>query len=752
MKWMTDRSLQVSVGLIIVIIVLIFASHYMMKARQTNGDNIMPEKESTESETANAPPAQPKKKGPNHLALEKSPYLLQHADNPVDWYPWSEGAFAKAERENKPIFLSIGYSTCHWCHVMERESFEDIEVAALMNDAFVCIKVDREERPDIDDIYMTVCQMMTGGGGWPLTIIMTPDKKPFFAATYIPKRDRYGRTGLFNLIPNIKSAWINRQTEVLKSADQAVNALKQAVNLRYESSSTKDLAASAFNQLASRFDAVNGGFGDQPKFPSAHNLLFLIRYWHRTGDEQSLRMAETTLQKMRSGGIFDQIGFGFHRYSTDSRWFIPHFEKMLYDQAMLAMAYTEAYQATGNKSYRATAEEILEYVLRDMTDEKGAFYSAEDADSDGEEGKFYMWSLAEINKLLSRKEAEAAAGFFGILETGNLPHKTSTNSEPLNVLAETVTAAKAASDLGIDEKSLNILLESARSKLFASRSRRIRPYKDDKILTDWNGLMIAALAKASRAFDEEKYLISAKKAAGFIVDRLEYSQGGLLHRYRSGDASIRSSIDDYVFFIWAMLELYEASFDASYLEKAVTLNNFLISHFWDEKNGGFFYTPDFREPLLARNKQLYDGAIPSGNSAALFNILRIARLTADPVMEQRASAMSEALAGAASKNPAAHTFFVSALDYAAGPSVEIVIVGSEDSRERKAMIRSLNGIYMPGAVVLSKSDESQKVIGELAPFTRDLISIDGRTTAYVCQNHACDLPVGSTEELMARLR
>ncbi len=459
----------------------------------------------------------------NRLKNEKSPYLLQHADNPVDWYPWGPEAFEKARQEDKPIFLSIGYSTCHWCHVMEHESFEDEEVARLLNQTFVSIKVDREERPDIDQLYMTVAQLMTGGGGWPLNIFMTPDKEPFFAATYIPKENRYGRLGLMELIPRVDELWRTSRQELLSSADRIVAALKQVSESQGSSLLDASVLDKAYQQLLDSFDKDLGGFGSAPKFPSPHNFYFLLRYWQRSGREEALDMVEKTLQAMRAGGIYDHVGFGFHRYSTDAGWLVPHFEKMLYDQALLTLAYTEVFQATGKSFYQTTAREILSYILRDMQSPEGAFYSAEDADSEGEEGKFYLWSYDELENLLSDRELDHLVRHFGIKPEGNFLDQDGGSSSGLNILHWSRRANEAQEDF-----------EAIRKKLFDYREKRIHPLKDDKILTSWNGLMIAALARAGGAFSEKAYTDAAEKAASFILAQMRDGRGRLLHRFRGG--------------------------------------------------------------------------------------------------------------------------------------------------------------------------------------------------------------------------
>ena len=454
---------------------------------------------------------------PNRLIHEKSPYLLQHAYNPVDWHAWNEEAFQKARAENKPIFLSVGYSTCHWCHVMEKESFEDSEVAALMNEAFVSIKVDREERPDIDHVYMTVCQMMTGSGGWPLTIVMTPYKKPFFAATYIPKASRFGRPGMMELIPRISEVWRNRNKEVLESAENMTTALQSMEKENPGDPLEAGVLDKAYQELAQRFDKTYGGFSGAPKFPTPHNFLFLLRYWMRSGRLNALNMVEKTLHEIRWGGIFDQIGFGFHRYSTDKEWLVPHFEKMLYDQAMLALAYLETYQATGNTLYADTAKEIFAYVLRDLRSPEGGFYSAEDADSEGVEGKFYVWTEQELRKILPPGDADLLVRVFHIQKEGNFREEASGKSLGANIFYTGRSLEDMASELNVSAQDLKKRIECARSRLFEAREKRIHPHKDDKILTDWNGLMIAALARGTQVLGEKTYADAAGSAVEFIL-------------------------------------------------------------------------------------------------------------------------------------------------------------------------------------------------------------------------------------------
>ncbi len=688
----------------------------------------------------------------NRLKCEKSPYLLQHAENPVDWYPWGPEPFEKARREDKPIFLSIGYSTCHWCHVMAHESFEDHEVAALMNEVFVSIKVDREERPDLDTIYMTICQMMTGSGGWPLTIIMTPDKKPFFAGTYFPRESRMGRIGMLDLVPRIKEIWIARRDEVVKSADRITAALQEAPYGAPSEELGEPILKGAYEQLAQRFDEQYGGFGDGPKFPTPHNLLFLLRYWRRTGNAKALRMVENTLHAMRRGGMYDHVGFGFHRYSTDRSWLVPHFEKMLYDQALLAMAYTEAYQATGREEYAQTARETFSYVLRDMRSPTGAFYSAEDADSEGEEGKFYLWTEGEIRQILPAEEADLIIRAFNIEKGGNFNEEATGKRMGRNILALKRGLHEIASGLEIPEEQLKMRLEDARGRLFAAREKRIHPQRDDKILTDWNGLMIASLAKGARVIDEPRYTEAAEQALDFILNTMCNPDGRLLHRYRDGQAALPAYVDDYAFLIWGMLELYETTFAARYLKTALNLNDDLLKHFWDDEGGAFYFTADDAEELLARQKDIYDGAIPSGNSVAALNLLRLGRITAETNFEEKAVKIGRAFSKAVTQSPSAYTQLMVAVDFAIGPSYEVVIAGNSGAEDTNAMVRALRTHFLPNKIVLFRPAERESPdIIRLAEYTKYLSSIDGKATAYVCLNYHCRLPTSDRGKMLELL-
>ncbi|MFQ5679245.1 MAG: thioredoxin domain-containing protein [Gemmatimonadota bacterium] len=687
---------------------------------------------------------------PNRLAAEKSPYLLQHATNPVDWYPWGEKAFERARAEDRPIFLSIGYSTCHWCHVMERESFEDPGVAALLNDSFVSIKVDREERPDIDGVYMTVCQMMTGSGGWPLTLVLTPDKKPFFAGTYFPRESRHGRIGMLDLLPRLRLAWQERRGEILGSADSVVATLRRPVGEPGRELGERVLE-NAFRGLAANYDDRQGGFGRAPKFPTPHAFLFLLRYWRRFGDERALEMVEGSLRAMRRGGIFDQVGFGFHRYSTDARWLVPHFEKMLYDQALLTLAYVEAYQATGREEHSRVARETLTYVLREMRDPSGGFHSAEDADSEGREGRFYLWTEEELGAALG-EEAELAREVYGVRSEGNFAEEVTGSFTGENILHLPRPLGSVAAELGLSEADLEARLERVRRRLFEARERRARPPRDDKILTDWNGLMVASLARAARVLEEEAYLEAARTAAGFLLETLRDAEGRLLHRFRDGEAAVRATANDYAYLLWGLVELYEASYEVRWLRAATDLADGLVAHHWDEVGGGFFLTANDAEVLPVRQKEIYDGALPSSNSVAYLGLLRLARLTGATELESYAARLEEAFATAVGRAPAAETLFLTALDLRLGPTQEVVVVGDRGAEETRRLLEPLRSGFFPRAVVLFKpAGEPHAELEEVAPFTRQLTAAAGQAAAYVCREFACQAPVGQREELLAAL-
>lgn len=708
----------------------------------------------------------------NRLIREKSPYLLQHASNPVDWYPWGEEAFAAARQLDRPVFLSIGYSTCHWCHVMARESFEDKDVAEMLNRSFVCIKVDREERPDIDQVYMSAAQAMTGRGGWPLSIIMTPDKKPFFAATYIPRSGRFGQAGMMEIIPKIKEIWDNHREEISDSADRILDHLKQrqsrsaaarlaaagpeAASPVPDASGIESLLKTGYDALSSLYDPQNGGFGSAPKFPTPHNLLFLLRYWRRSGEEQALQMVEETLQAMRRGGIYDHIGFGFHRYSTDAEWFAPHFEKMLYDQALMAMAYTEAYQATGKEEYSASSREILDYVCRDMAGPEGGFYSAEDADSEGVEGKFYTWSAEELKDVLGDEDFKLLVRLFDIHLNGNY-------EAGRNIMRRTSSIPDAAAVMKVEESHLSRRLEGMRSRLFSAREKRIHPLKDDKILTDWNGLMIASLAKGAQAFDEPRYAQAAARTADFILGRMQAGLHGssaplhrgspqkkrLLHRYR-GQAGISAHLDDYAFFIWGLIDLYQATFEVRYLKEALRLGATMMELFKDPESGGLLFSANDADDLPYRSIDYYDGAIPSGNSIALLCLLRLSHLSGESQWEEKAWDLARAALPSVRGQAAGHSMMLCSLDLAAGPAVQVALMeGARNGREEMGrMLRAIRGCFLPNCSVLLVDGEE---IREIAPFTKDMEPVQEKSTAYICSGRLCSLPVTGLPGLLAFL-
>lgn len=704
------------------------------------------------------------KRAQNRLIYEKSPYLLQHAENPVEWYPWGKEAFQTAKKDDKPIFLSIGYATCHWCHVMAHESFEDGEVAQLLNKYFIAIKVDREERPDIDKIYMSVCQAMTGRGGWPLSIFMTHEGNPFFAGTYFPKSSRMGMPGFMDLLKQVASMWQKDRAHLLKASEEVTHAIQPRLD---SSTSVYDLGLEnlkkGYTQLEMTFDPSWGGFSTAPKFPTPHHLTFLLRWHKRSGDSRALKMVEKTLDAMRRGGIFDQIGFGFHRYSVDEKWLVPHFEKMLYDQALLAMAYTEAYQVTGNKKYAQVAREILTYVQRDMTAPHGGFYSAEDADSEGKEGLFYLWTPHEVKKYLGEELGDLFCRFYNITKGGNFEEGHSILHMPVSLQ---VFAKKEGSSIphmlkapqvfakkeGMDLTKLETVLEGARDRLFDIRKKRVHPLKDDKILTSWNGLMIAAFAKGYQVFGNQAYADAARRAAGFILKNIRTTEGRLFRRYRQEDAAYPGYLDDYAFFVWGLIELYEATFEVSYLEEAIALNEAMINIFWDKQGKGLYFTGEGNEILITRSKEVYDGALPSGNSVAALNFLRLSRMTGNINLEQRAEQLIRAFSKQVADQPMAYTQLLIALNFMIGPSQEIVVAGYPTLKNTQAMIHAVQRSFLPNKVLLLRSQGTEgKRLASLSPFVEAMSSINNQPTVYVCENYSCKTPITDLDTLKAIL-
>ena len=677
-------------------------------------------------------------RGKNALANEQSPYLLQHADNPVGWYPWGEEAFSKAKAERKPIFLSIGYSTCHWCHVMERESFENEQVADLLNEYFISIKVDREERPDIDAYYMTVCQILTGGGGWPLTIVMTPDKEPFFAGTYIPKNGFLNRPGMLDLIPALHEAWTNRKSDVFDSISTIMEAVKKAIAPGQNGTGIdgKDHAA-AYKHFGHAFDGAHGGFSSAPKFPSPHNLIFLLRYWHRTDDKAAIEMVESTLTHMRDGGIYDHVGFGFHRYSTDSQWRLPHFEKMLYDQAMMSWAYLEAFQATGKSSFGDTASEVLTYVLRDLQSPEGGFYTAEDADSEGTEGMFYLWSSGDLRTALGT-DYDAVASAFCVEDGGNYTEEAGHSKTGLNIFSRS-------------DSPLPPNWEEVRARLFSIREKRVHPFKDDKILTGWNGLMISALSKGGIVLKNSAYTDAAGGAADFILEHMADSGGELLHQFRKGTAGIAGYLDDYAFFVQGLIDLYQASFEIRYLSEAIRLTDSMIELFVDAENGGFFSTAVRTASLPYRQKESADSALPSGNSAAFGNLIRLSLLTGNTNYLEHAVNTGKAFSDFITRYPQGNAMMLGWNELLLKGSVEIILSGEPGSDDLKALVEAARLVYAPEALVLVKSSDTANLLETAAPFTKEYEAIDGKATAYVCRNFSCNLPTHEADMMVKQI-
>ena len=683
----------------------------------------------------------------NRLANSQSPYLLQHASNPVDWYPWGDEAFEKAKEENKPIFLSIGYSTCHWCHVMEHESFEDSTVAAQMNKYFISIKVDREEMPEVDHLYMSVCQAMTGRGGWPLTIVMTPDKDPFFAGTYFPKQGRGKQPGMLQLIPSLANAWSTKQGEITKTIDRLQTYLTEVNTSSQGEEWDESMIRDAFSQYASRFDPDFGGFGKAPKFPSPHNLIFLLRYSKLFGVATGKTMVEKTLHQMRLGGVFDHIGLGFHRYSTDKRWFLPHFEKMLYDQAMISMAFLEAYQITNNENYANVAREIFTYVLRDMTDKDGGFYSAEDADSEGEEGIFYIWTQEELVKILGEDDGLKLAKTFGFINGGNFLEEASGQTTGNNIpyfQDDRETLAKNA-DMSLDD--FNAFIEKSRQKLFEVREKRIHPLKDDKILTDWNGLMIAALSQGGQVLGDEIYIDAAKNAVNFVLESLRDGNGRLMKRSRLGKAGLQPHLDDYSFMVFGLLNLYEATFDPSYLASALELTETMIEDFSDQ-NGGFFIGSKDAEKLMIRAKDSYDGAIPSGNSVAALNLFRLGKITGNTKWTDLGYSTLKAFTDKAKQSPTGFAHMMTAFMFDFKNPKEVVLVGDSNDPETQKTISAIRKNYSPNKVLLFKDVSNPGALVKVAPWTKDHVMINESPTFYICKDFACKQPTTSLDLAM----
>jgi len=658
----------------------------------------------------------------NRLIFSRSPYLLQHAGNPVDWFPWGDEAFEKARAEDKPVFLSIGYATCHWCHVMEQESFEDPEVAAVLNEKFVSIKLDREERPDIDDQYMSVAQLMTGGGGWPLSIFMASDRRPFYAATYLPKTTKMGMTGFLEVLRRIDEVWRTDRSSLFENCALVMQSLEETAAPAAGQLQDDQIEKQAFGILYNSFDRQWGGMGEAPKFPLPGNVSFLLRYWKKTGTGQALVMADQTLSMIRKGGIFDQLGYGLHRYSVDKRWLVPHFEKMLYDQAMMALTCLEAFQATGDRRFSAIAEDIFTFVRDEMTSSEGGFYSAWDADTEGGEGAFYTWTRDEILNALGEEEGKIFCRLFGVTEQGTF--------EGRNILHLAGTIDEFASGEGLEPEGFRIKVESWRRTLLALRARRTRPLRDEKVLTSWNGLMIAALARGFAVTGVDEYRESAEKAADFVLTRLRTQEGRLLRSYYGGESTIPAFLEDYSFFVWGLIELYEATLQPHHLEEAQGLTRKMIRLFIDEESYGFFDTASDVRDVLVRKKGRHDGVIPSGNAVAAMNLLKLGRILSDQRLLDEGKGVLRAFMGSVAENPLAGLRFLAAAEYLREPELEVTLAGRLDSPETGEMLRAVRRRYLPGLVLRHTDGDG-----------------DGPTSARICTTGRCRLPVTGVRDL-----
>ena len=680
---------------------------------------------------------------PNRLIHETSPYLLQHAHNPVDWYPWGEEAFARARAEDRPVLLSVGYSACHWCHVMAHESFEDEAIARQMNESFVCIKVDREERPDVDSIYMQAIQAQTGRGGWPMTMFLTPEGKPFYGGTYFPPEDRHGMPGFPRLLEAMAEAYRTKNSELTQSADQLVAHLRSGVmTTQGQEPPTTEILASAYQGLASQFDPQHGGLGAAPKFPQPMALELLLRHHARTGDIQALAMVDFTLEHMARGGIYDQLGGGFHRYSTDQFWLVPHFEKMLYDNALLSRLYLHAYQVIGNPEHRRIVEETLDYVLREMTSPDGGFYSTQDADSEGVEGKYFVWTPVEIEAVLGKEQAEVFCLYYGVTPQGNF--------EGGNILSVPQEPQEVAQALGITETEMAATIREARGKLLAHRQGPVPPARDDKVLTGWNGMMLRSFAEAAATLRREDYRAAAVANASFLLDTMRSPDCRLVRTYKDGQAKLKGYLEDYAFLIDGLLALHEATFDLRWLQEAHSLADAMLDLFWDEDEQAFFDTGHDHEELILRPRDVFDNAMPSGGSVATDVLLRLAVLIDSPDYSRKATAALRSLQTVMTQAPLGFGQWLCALDFYLSTPKEIAVVGPWEDPATQSLLDQVYSRYMPNKVVTGY-DPSQPEAAEEIPLLEDKDMIDGLPTAYVCQNYACLMPATEPEALAEQL-
>jgi uncharacterized protein YyaL (SSP411 family) len=684
---------------------------------------------------------------PNRLVHETSPYLQQHARNPVDWYPWGPEALETAVRLDRPIFLSIGYSACHWCHVMEHESFENEAIAELMNHHFISVKVDREERPDLDQIYMSAVTALTGRGGWPMSVFLTPKLEPFYGGTYWPPSSRMGMPGFRDILTQIHAAWANRRAEVERGARELTDAVVEMGRTTAEQQPLNEsLLRTAQSTLLRAADRAHGGFGAAPKFPHPMDLRLLLRTAKRFNTPEALEVVQLTLDKMAAGGIYDHLGGGFHRYSTDARWLAPHFEKMLYDNALLSTAYLEAFQKTHEPRYAGVVRETLNYVLREMTDAEGGFYSTQDADSEGEEGKFFVWTEAEVESVLGSEKSRVFSYCYDVTPQGNWEEK--------NILNRVKTHAQAARMLGIPEAELTEILADCRRQLFAVREKRVHPGRDDKILAGWNGLMISAMAQAGSVLTEPRFTAAAARAADFVLTRMRGSDGQLFHTFKDGTARLNAYLDDYACLIEALVEVYQANFDAKYLDAALELAKDMLGRFADEQGGGFFFTPHDHEPLIARNKDLHDNATPSGNGTAAGALLKLAQLCGRSDLEQSAQRTLEMLSGEIARVSMAAGQALSVLDNLLGPAYEFVIVEGRSGHDSGQVLRMVYDRFVPAKVIVRRPYDAHD--STLPACVRPLLegkrAIDGQMTLYVCERGLCQAPVSGLPAIEARLQ
>ena len=673
----------------------------------------------------------------NSLANESSPYLLQHKDNPVDWYSWNDEALSKAKQENKPIFLSVGYSSCHWCHVMAHESFENDDVAKIMNEYFVNIKVDREERPDIDDIYQKICQMSTGQGGWPLSVFLTPEQRPFYVGTYFPVLDSYGRPGFGSLCRQLAQSWKEKPSDIEKAADNFMSNLKRLEQVTTPDKIDKSILDEAAVNLLQIADVTYGGFGQAPKFPNASNLSFMLRYWKLSGISKFKDFALLTLKKMAKGGIFDQIGGGFHRYSTDARWLVPHFEKMLYDNALLPIVYSEAYQITKDEFFANVVQKTLDYVIREMTSPEGVFYSAQDADTDGEEGQTFVWKKREIQEILGN-DSEIFCVYFDVTDGGNFEGRT--------ILANNIKTSALAFKFNKTEDEVNRIISDGSSKLLEARNKRIQPGKDDKVLTAWNGLMISAFVKGHKISGKSKYLDVALTATDFYQEQFE--KHGVLQRvFKDGKSKLNAYLDDYAYLANAVVDMFEITGKQNYLNFAIKLSDHLIEHFWDDKKSNFFFTADDHEKLIIRPKSNYDLSMPSGNSVAANTLLRLYHITQEEKFHKISQKILESQATLAAENPFAFGYMLNVLYLEIQKPTEITILNTQNSQ----IISTLNKKFLPESIMVIISDNDElDTLSKFSFFAGKEFPTD-QTNVFVCKNFSCSLPLTSISDVEENL-